>query len=120
MVSWVRAEKRRQFERRKAFAAVWYARGVKCFALALVISLALSLSGCTWLDNLYSGLFTRGAEFYDRMAQGAVDVKCKGLSAGALQRRYMQTPEAWKLWTDECLSAGGKGLPEPSSGTPEE
>ena len=79
------------------------------------IALALFLSGCAYSD----ALFTRGAKFYDDMLQGAVDVKCRVASGGALQRRYMQTPETWKLWTDECLPGGGSvipALPYPTDG----
>ena len=43
MPSLVRAEKRRQFERLRCRYVVWYARGVQCLVLGLVLAL---LGGC--------------------------------------------------------------------------
>ncbi len=73
---------------------------------------ALLLSGCGSFDAAYDALFTRGAEFYDDALQGAVDIKCLAASGGSITRRYMITPETWKIWTDECLSGGGRIIPE--------
>ena len=77
-----------------------------------VILSMLLLGGCA----TYDALFSRGAQFYDQMLQGAVDIKCRAVSAGAIQRRYMQTPETWKQWTDECLLNGGESIPEVGRG----
>lgn len=76
------------------------------------VLLVLLLSGCGSFSDAYDALFTKGAKFHDEVLQGAVAVKCKGTSAGALTRRYMQTPENWRIWTDECLSGGGKTIPK--------
>ena len=75
-------------------------------------SVLLFLGGCGTVEDLYNYTFTKGAEFYDGALQKAVDIKCKASSAGSVQRRYMQTPGTWKLWTDECLRTGGKTIPE--------
>ena len=86
MPSWVRAEKRRQFERRKAFAAVWYARGVKCFALALVISLALSLGGCSEGGRALLNLSVEKVEYgADSAAEALVKAPC-AMTLGAYFR----------------------------------
>lgn len=82
----------------------------KLIYLSVILS-GLVLGGCETLGGFYDVLFTRGAEFYDDALQGAIDIKCKALSGGAMQRRYMQTPETWKLWTGECLRTRGQAIP---------
>ncbi len=64
------------------------------------------------MGDLYDYAFTKGAQFYDNALQSAIDVKCKVSSAGSIQRQYMQTPETWKLWTDECLKTGAQTIPK--------
>lgn len=86
-----------------------------------VILFALLLSGCGSIGAAYDNLLTRGADYYDDALQGAVDVKCRVASGGAITRRYMRTTETWKTWTDECLLGGGRIMPDlPESETPVE
>lgn len=80
----------------------------------LALGFVALLAGCGITDTgdaFRDTLLEKGAEVTDQTLDNAIAVKCRISSVGAIQRRYMTSPDEWAKWQKECLPSGEIEIP---------
>ena len=81
---------------------------------AAVLVAALAVSACSGqVGAIQAEILDRGSAVNDQAVERSITGLCRVYSVGAIERRFMRSPEDWELWNRLCRP-GREVLPMPA------